>query len=656
VISSDLLTAADIARLAGVTRATVSNWRRRHADFPAPAGGTGASPAYARLQVEEWLAARGTMAELSLEERVWRAVGAATAGGLTIEDAVSRVAGVLSELEHRGPAEPAGLVRDLAELVREYGWQETLDALIGRYAQAVSRTSALPAPVAELMASLAAPDGAVVFDPAMGSGGLLVAAADHGAARLVGQDVDRMMVRLAALRLGAGEVALAYGDPLREDGFPGLRADVVLCHPPFGVQDWGYDELAGDPRWEYGTPPRPESELAWVQHALARLRPGGRAVLLLPPAVASRPSGRRVRAELVRRGAVRAVIALPAGAVHPRHVPAHVWVLERPGDREPADPAVLFVETAALSGDWERLAGTTIAAWESFRREGTAGAGEPGTWRAVAAIDLLGEIVDLVPARHAGQERSTLSAAGTADRIRAQCSLLLEELAALSAEIPGRGWPSPGRRPRWRMVTLADLGRWGYVVFHRASNAAPGDNDLVQDPQSEQACAVLTASDVLSGRRPSSLVIKKAIKPEWVTIRAGDVVFPAAMTQSFEATVVAEQDEDAVLGRGLHLVRPDPERADSWFLAGFLSNPAIIQRASYGSTASRIDLRRLEVPALPVDEQRRYGAAFRDLHAFEARVREAADLAGRLTGLVRGSLAAGALLPPREQPEGSDHE
>src|SRR5262249_56634019 len=99
-----------------------------------------------------------------------------------------------------------------------------------------------------------------------------------------------------------GEIAKSWGDSLRDDEFRDLRAEVVLCHPPWGVQDWGSDELADDPRWRYGTPPRSEPELAWLQHALAHLRPGGRAVLLLPPAVASRPSGRRIRAELVRKG------------------------------------------------------------------------------------------------------------------------------------------------------------------------------------------------------------------------------------------------------------------------------------------------------------------------------------------------------------------
>ena len=71
---SAVLTAADIARLAGVTRATVSNWRRRHADFPAPSGGTDASPTYDRDEVEAWLAARGTLPDLPLGEQLWRLV------------------------------------------------------------------------------------------------------------------------------------------------------------------------------------------------------------------------------------------------------------------------------------------------------------------------------------------------------------------------------------------------------------------------------------------------------------------------------------------------------------------------------------------------------------------------------------------------------
>nr|BFE79875.1 hypothetical protein GCM10020093_024760 [Planobispora longispora] len=92
----------------------------------------------------------------------------------------------------------------------------------------------------------------------------------------------------------------------------------MLCSPPFSERGWGYEELASDPRWQYGLPPRGESELAWVQHCLAHARPGGQVVVLMPPAAAGRRSGRRIRSQLIRAGALRAVVALPSGAAPSR--------------------------------------------------------------------------------------------------------------------------------------------------------------------------------------------------------------------------------------------------------------------------------------------------------------------------------------------------
>ena len=44
--------AADIARLADVGRAAVSNWRKRFEDFPQPVGGTASSPAFSLADIE----------------------------------------------------------------------------------------------------------------------------------------------------------------------------------------------------------------------------------------------------------------------------------------------------------------------------------------------------------------------------------------------------------------------------------------------------------------------------------------------------------------------------------------------------------------------------------------------------------------------------
>lgn len=57
--SSAQVTAAEISRIAGVTRATVSNWRRRYDDFPEPSGGAESSPLYDLEAVRAWLASRG---------------------------------------------------------------------------------------------------------------------------------------------------------------------------------------------------------------------------------------------------------------------------------------------------------------------------------------------------------------------------------------------------------------------------------------------------------------------------------------------------------------------------------------------------------------------------------------------------------------------
>ncbi|KOT28468.1 restriction endonuclease subunit M, partial [Streptomyces caelestis] len=77
------VTAAGIARLAGVGRAAVSNWRRRHTDFPGPVGGTETSPSFALAEVEGWLRRHGRLAGIPLRERVWQRLAGHPGGPVT---------------------------------------------------------------------------------------------------------------------------------------------------------------------------------------------------------------------------------------------------------------------------------------------------------------------------------------------------------------------------------------------------------------------------------------------------------------------------------------------------------------------------------------------------------------------------------------------
>ncbi|MFF3495659.1 N-6 DNA methylase [Streptomyces sp. NPDC002795] len=691
------VTAAGIARLAGVGRAAVSNWRRRHADFPRPVGGTETSPSFALTEVEEWLRDQGKLAEVPLRERVWQQLAGHPAGPvaallhtgcalLLVHDRPTEWLALAAtdkdrDLAHRlsaalegvltprfghateravGTPSPADLLpsvpllRGATELAAELGARGTFAFLLGRHLDANPRQYTLtPQGPAELMAALAGP-ATTALDPACGTGALLDAVRAHAprpGRTLYGQDASAELAALTALRLAldgnggtdAPAVRTAAADTLRADALSDVRADVVLAHPPFNERGWGHDELAYDPRWEYGLPARTESELAWVQHALARLKDGGSAVLLMPPTVASRRSGRRIRADLLRRGALRAVIALPAGAVPPNNIPLHLWVLRRPGTSAPVTPELLLVDTAALaeSGDvreqqvWDEVRAAVLDAWRAHDRDGSLEE-QPGLARSVPVIDLLDDEVDLAPAR-----RLPPPAAGGG---AAQLTSVREELAdtlRLTTELAPRAIPGTTAPARWPLTTVGELARAGALTLRTAAaGSGPGGHARVP---------VLTDHDVLTSTAPSGGA--HAAEDDPVILEAGDVVVPV-VGGAAAVRVVDEADAGAALGRGLALLRPEPAALDPWFLAGFLRSTANNRQASsYASTATRLDVRRLQLPRLPLAEQADYGKHFKSLATFEDTLRRASRLGEQLVQGLHDGLTAGTL-PPDSSPCG----
>ncbi|MEL5961125.1 N-6 DNA methylase [Streptomyces sp. CLV115] len=692
--NSTEVTAAGIARLAGVGRAAVSNWRRRHADFPKPVGGTETSPSFALPEVEQWLRDQGKLAEVPLRERVWQQVAGHPAGAVPAlvhtgcallllrtvpktwpELAAApdeRMADVLSlaldkALTARfGPATqdgravhtPSGtellasvpLLRAVAELAAGTGPGETFEFLLGRQLDANPRQYTLTPPgLAELMAALVEAGerpARTVLDPAAGTGALLRAVA--GPAALYAQETDPDLAALTALRLALHTdtgcaLAARTADTLRADAFPQLAADAVLCHPPFNERNWGHDELAYDPRWEYGFPARTESELAWVQHALAHLREGGTAVLLMPPAAASRRSGRRIRADLLRRGALRAVIALPAGAAPPYGIPLHLWVLRKPGSGTHPAPELLLVDTAepaepapggqtsATGGrdrlDWQAVHRTVLDAWQSF--EGSApAAARTGAGRAVPVIELLDDDVDLAPARHLPPPAAA-GGPGELIRVRERLAETLGRTGALTPPAVTLSDPA-----HWPLTTVGELARAGALQLRSGGSGTgtgPGP--------------VLTEHDVLGSTAPSGSLPTDGPSEEPVLVEPGDVVVPVLGGGS-AARVIDDATAGAALGRNLQLLRPDPAALDPWFLAGFLRGTANNRQASsYASTATRLDARRLQLPRLPLAEQQRYGERFRALAEFEDALRLAGRLGGQLVQGMYDGLTDGTVAP-----------
>ncbi|MFI8534157.1 N-6 DNA methylase [Streptomyces aquilus] len=737
------VTAAGIARLAGVGRAAVSNWRRRHADFPKPVGGTETSPSFALAEVEAWLRKQGKLAEVPLRERVWQQlvghpegpVAALTHAGCVLllihdrptvwlevsagsdERLAAMLPGALEEVltPRFGPVSavhsrravnsprpgitppavnsprpdttprpvntahagadgvntPAGgtpgvhadrvntsaadptvnthpaihlptgpdllpstpLLRGTAELAAELGARQTFEFLLGRHLDANPRQYTLtPADLAGLMADLAGP-ARTVLDPACGTGALLRAVTTRPDQELYAQDSAPELAALTALRLALNTRAVvrgATGDTLRADAYPQLHADAVLCHPPFNERNWGHDELAYDPRWEYGFPARTESELAWVQHALARLKDGGTAVLLMPPAAASRRSGRRIRADLLRRGALRAVVALPVGAAPPYNIPLHLWVLRRP-EKAPAQPEVLLADTGQFAADgrggpdWRDVGEAVLDAWRAFDRAGTLDE-RPGLARSLPVIDLLDDDVDLAPARHLPPPTAA-EGTGALTAVRENLGATLRLTADLTPPPAEAAHPVP----RWPLTTIGELARGGALVLRTGGNGG------------HARVPVLTDHDVLAGTAPSGSLPES--DEEAVLVEPGDVVVPVLGGGSM-ARVIDDATGGAALGRNLVLLRPERTALDPWFLAGFLRGTANNRQASsYASTATRLDVRRLQLPRLPLDEQRRYGARFRALDEFERVLRRAGRLGEQLVRGMYDGLTDGTVAP-----------
>ena len=585
-MSSDAtVSAADIARLVDVGRAAVSNWRRRYDDFPQPVGGTTSSPLFSLREVEDWLRRNGKSYEVPLAERVWQRLRT-TADDLHLGRLVADAGTFLLD---GGALDDAELAPLLTELAAERGEADAFEFLCERYLEAHSRrVSTTPQPVAELMARLCGAEG-TVLDPACGLGTLLLAA--PAADRLLGQELDSTHATIAAARLRLRDVdtEIVAADSLRQNAFSGHLADAVVCEPPFNERSWGHAELAVDPRWEYGVPPRGEPELAWVQHCLAHVRPGGVVAILMPPAAAGRRPGKRIRGNLLRAGALRAVVTLPSGG-------PDLWLLRGPkrGERPPSHLLLLAADDLS----------TVEESW----REHLADPESNGT----RIIDLLDDDVDLSPARHRLQRYGKdlgVEFQTALEQLRGR-SLPLPELAVLQQR---RALPE---------TTIGELAKTGLVgVRHATARPATGSGDV----------AVLTADDVAHNRPASGWT---TAADDLVEVEPGDVV----ATPTGAARVVTDR---AALGPYLTRYRVDPKHLDAEFLAGVLRSAD--PRTGPGS--SRIDARRTRIPRLPLDEQRAHGAAFRRLAELEDAARTTADLAARLARLGCDGLLDGRLSP-----------
>jgi type I restriction enzyme M protein len=220
-----------------------------------------------------------------------------------------------------------------------------------------------PRAVVRLLVRVLSPQiGEAVYDPACGSGGMLVetinevreAGGDTRTLRLYGQEVNLTTAAIARMNLFLHDLEdfrIVRGDTLRDPRFlerSGLRRfDVVVANPPFSLKNWGADTWSDDPygRAACGVPPAGTADLAWVQHMVASMRTGtGRVGVVMPHGVLHRGGAEKsIRQCLIEQDLLEAVIGLPPNLFYSTAIPACLLIFRsaKPAQRR---GALLFVD------------------------------------------------------------------------------------------------------------------------------------------------------------------------------------------------------------------------------------------------------------------------------------------------------------------------
>lgn len=192
-------------------------------------------------------------------------------------------------------------------------------------------------------------DGMSIYDPACGSGGMLLEAVqylrryghDASTLRLYGQEMNLNTWAICRMNLFLHDIddaEVLRGDTLREpqhqaDGDRLLRFDRVLANPPFSLKSWGYEEWQGGDRFGrdvYGCPPRQYGDLAFVQHMLSSLEPDGMLGVVLPHGILFRRGAEgSIRRGLLQDDLIEAVIGLAPNLFYGTGIPACVLIINR---------------------------------------------------------------------------------------------------------------------------------------------------------------------------------------------------------------------------------------------------------------------------------------------------------------------------------------
>lgn len=189
-----------------------------------------------------------------------------------------------------------------------------------------------------------------LYDPAAGSGSLLIRAADEAPVdengdsivTIFGQEKDHATAGLAKMNLilhqkGTGDIKRGNTlvDPAFTDDFGELKKfDFIVMNPPFSDKSWSDGIKTSEDRYKrfdgYGIPPEKNGDYAWFLHVLKSLDSNGKAGIIMPHGVLFRGNAEEtIRIEVLKKRYIKGIVSLPANLFYGTGIPACIVIIDK---------------------------------------------------------------------------------------------------------------------------------------------------------------------------------------------------------------------------------------------------------------------------------------------------------------------------------------
>jgi type I restriction enzyme M protein len=192
-----------------------------------------------------------------------------------------------------------------------------------------------------------------IFDPAMGTGGMLSVSQEYlhelnDGSRLetFGQDYNPQSYAISGSDMmikGQDIEHIVFGNSFTQDGFSEKKFDYMLANPPFGVEwkpeqkfiEKEYEEKGFNGRFGAGTPRINDGSFLFLQHMMSKMKEpkdGGSRIGIVfngsPLFTGSAGSGESdIRKWIIENDRLEAIIALPDQLFYNTGISTYIWIV-----------------------------------------------------------------------------------------------------------------------------------------------------------------------------------------------------------------------------------------------------------------------------------------------------------------------------------------